>query len=165
MASLVEVLAMLPVTPTTSGSKRDRQPVATAAERGDAVADPDDRDVAEGGRVDRRAGHEHGRGAAADGVGQVVVAVGAFPGQGHEQAVRADQPGVDGGAPDRARRAVEQPAAGQADQVVGASGRARSAPVPRPAPRSAIRRRSRRPVWHGHRSPVALAEGSGSADP
>ena len=51
MASLVEVLAMLPVTPTTSGSNRRRQPAATAPSAASGVGDPDDRDVAERRRV------------------------------------------------------------------------------------------------------------------
>ena len=56
MASLVEVLAMLPVTPTTSGSNRRRQPAAIGAERRQRIGDPDHGDVAERARVGDRAG-------------------------------------------------------------------------------------------------------------
>ena len=50
-ASLVEVLAMLPVTPTTSGSKRAPPAGGHGPERGRRVGDADDGHVAERRRV------------------------------------------------------------------------------------------------------------------
>ena len=60
-ASLVEVLAMLPVTPTTNGSNRRRQPAAIAPSAASGVGDPDDRDVAERGPGRRSAARRRAR--------------------------------------------------------------------------------------------------------
>ena len=59
VASFVDVLAKLPVMPTTSGAKRARQAAATWLQAGEGVVDPDDRHVAEG--VQRRSDRERRR--------------------------------------------------------------------------------------------------------
>ena len=108
------------MTPTTSGSNRAPPAGRHRAERRQRVGDADDRDVAERRRVgDGRVDDERGR-SRGDRVGQEGVAVGPLAGQGHEQLARLDQARVDRGAADRAVGPGEEPAAGQADQVVGA---------------------------------------------
>ena len=117
-ASLVDVLAMLPVIPTTSGSNRRRQPAATAPRATSASATRTIGDVAETPGLLDLAGDQHGRGPTPDGVVQVQVAVGALARQRDEQLTGCDQPRIDGGASDRPIRPCQQPAAGQADEVI-----------------------------------------------
>ena len=105
MASLVEVLAMLPVTPTTSGSNRARQPAARAPRAASGVRDPDDRDVAEGRRVGGTGGVTSSAAAPrADGLGEVARGRRCARPAARRRAARRDQPRVDGGAADRAGR-------------------------------------------------------------
>ena len=91
-ASLVDVLAMLPVTPTTSGSNRRRQPVATAhsAASGSAtrttVTSPS-ASASPIGRVTISAAAPAAIASAGKG-----MAVGPLARQGHEQLARLDEP-------------------------------------------------------------------------
>ena len=110
------------------------EPAAPAGRHGaegrQAVGDTDDRDVARGIRRRDGTSHEDGGGPARDGVVDVVVAVGALARQRHEQAPRRDEAGVHRGSPDRSIGPCHEPAAGQADQLVGRqrrAGRARAA--------------------------------------
>ena len=89
------------------------------AERRQRVRDAHDRDVAEDRRVGDGPGHDDGRRAALDRVGHEGVPVDVLAGQGHEQLAGLDQARIDGGAADGVVGAGEEPAAGQAGQVVG----------------------------------------------
>ena len=133
MASLVEVLAMVPVTPTTSGSKRARQPAASRGERREHVRHLDDRDVAEPveragvGRARPRGAPRRRRG----GLAEEPVAVGALAGQGHEELAGPDEPRVDRRAADAADR----------------SGGARRPPVTATMPPRSVTGPTSRPGW------------------
>ena len=100
------------------------------------VGDADHGHVAERRRVRRAGGVTSSAAApAATAPQQVVVAVGPLAGQRDEQVARADRAGVDGAAADGPVGAGQQPAAGQADEVVGGRGPARADPASRPASR------------------------------
>ena len=150
-ASFVEVLAMLPVMPTTSGVNRRRQPAATAPRAAcpsatrTTVTSP--RAAASlGGRVTSTAAAPR-----RDRLGQVVVAVGALAGERDEELARRDQPRIDGAAADRSGRAGQQPAAGEAEEVVGREG----------GRRGVGRRRGRRvDVGHARQCRIAAAHRS-----
>ena len=92
------------------------------AERRQRIDDPDDRHVTECCRVGRRSRDDEGSRSPADRVGQVGVTVGPFTGKRHEELPGCHEPGVDRGAADRSGGPGEQPAAGQADQLVGREG-------------------------------------------
>ena len=119
-ASFVDVFAMLPVTPTTSGANRRRQPAATAARA--ARPSTTRMTVTSASGAGYGSSDEDGCRAAIDGVRDVGVTVGPLTGQGHEQTTRHDEPRVDGGVADRSGGPGEEPAAGQADQVVRRQG-------------------------------------------
>ncbi len=151
-ASLVEVLAMLPVIPTTSGSNRRRHAAATAcsARSGSAtrtiVTSPSAVVRRLAGRAVRVPPDDQGRGARGDRVGEEPCAVGALAGEGDEQVVPLDEPGVDGGAADRAvTRAHERAPTGRDHELGRRSG-------------LAVRGRSRARVSHTPRSRAGAAE-------
>ena len=99
-----------------------REPATPARRDGrpEAVHDPDDGDVDT--RLRHGPGHQDRGGAAFDGIGDVGVTVGPLTGQGHEQAARDDQARIDGCVADGSGGPGEEPAAGQADQVVRRQG-------------------------------------------
>ena len=110
---------MLPVIPTTSGSNRRRQPAATAPSAAMpsatriTVTSPSAAGSA-GGRVTSSAAAP-----AATASSEVVVAVGALAGQRDEEVARADHARIHGAAADGPVGAGQEPAAGQAGEVVG----------------------------------------------
>ena len=144
-----------PVTPTTSGSNRDRQPAAIAPSATRPSGNGQDGHVAEGvehGLGDGSRDDEGGR-AGDGGVGEEAVAVGALAGQRDEQLAGRDEPRVDGGPADRPRAGAQQAAAGQASEVVGGEeGLSRFRGSGRPRWAAAGPRRSRPQVWHRARS-------------
>ena len=92
IASLVDVLAMLPVTPTTSGSNRRRQPAASApsAARGSATRTMVTSPNAAGSAM--RPGDEQGRGTTRHRVAEERVTVDVLAGERHEHLARLDEP-------------------------------------------------------------------------
>ena len=93
---------MLPVTPTTSGSNRRRQPAASAPSAARRVGHADDRHVAERAGIGGRSGDEECRRAGGDRLGEEGVPVGPLTGQRHEELAGRDHARIDGGATDRA---------------------------------------------------------------
>ena len=122
-ASFVDVLAMLPVTPMTSGEKRRRHAAAVACRprsvsgTSTTVTSPS---ASSGGSSGQRlAAHEQRRGTGRDGLAQVPVAVRPLAGQRDEQGVARHEAGVDGAAADRAVAAPEEAPARRPDEVLG----------------------------------------------
>ena len=155
VASLVDVLATLPVMPTTSGAKRARQAAADGLEAGQAVGDADRRSRRRGAS---RAASSSGRSVTSErrgpgrrGGAEVAVAVGPLAGQGHEEAAGRHQPGVDGASPDGPLRAAEQRAPRRRDELVGGQGGGgrRLGVVPRGPARSSRPGVSHRPGSRG----------------
>ena len=153
IASLVEVLAMLPVTPTTSGSNRRRQPAASAprAANGSATRMTVTSPIAAGSAI----GRATTRAAAPrrDGVGEERRArrcarpeapTKTSPGSTSRESTAAPRIGSVGPG--------EEPPAGQAGQVVGGEGGRRGLP----------RNRGRRiDVGHGRQCGTGRAHRSG----
>ena len=103
-----------------------REPATPArgdgSERGLPIGHAHDRDVAQGCGILHGAGHEHGRGASLDRLGNVVVTVGALAGKRDEQVARCDEARIHGATADRSGGAGQESSAGEAEEVVGREG-------------------------------------------
>ena len=121
VASFVDVLATLPVMPTTSGAKRERQAAATAWRPARASVTRTTVTSPSASRSPRigSSRHEQRGGPRRRGGGEEAVPVGPLAGQGHEEAAGLHEAGVDGAAPDRAIGAAEERAPRRRDEIVG----------------------------------------------
>ena len=109
------------------------------AERGDPIADANDRHVTERCGIDRRPGHDQRGRPGRDRVDQVGVAIDPFAGQGDEDLSGLDLAGVDGSPADGSVRPLEEPSAGHPGELLRREG---------------VGHGARRRIRHGHRTAV-----------